>query len=93
MSWFTALPFPQRRAFALSALVTVASGPLHAQVAPPPSHADEQDLPVTVRAEEIGGRPDREITLERDVEITRGQSRLKAEAPRRRSERWATVRA
>lgn len=79
MSWFTALPFPQRRAFALSALVTVASGPLHAQVAPPPSHADEQDLPVTVRAEEIGGRPDREITLERDVEITRGQSKLKAD--------------
>jgi len=79
MSWFTALPFPRRRAFALSALVTVASGPLHAQVAPPPPHADEQDLPVTVRAEEIGGRPDREITLARDVEITRGQSKLKSD--------------
>jgi len=76
MSWFTALPFPRRRAFALSALVTVASGPLHAQVAPAAPHADEQELPVTVRAEEIGGRPDRELNLARDVEITRGQTKL-----------------
>ncbi len=79
MSWFTALPFPRRRAVALSALVTVASGPLYAQVAPPTPHADEQDLPVTVRAEEIGGRPDREINLARNVEITRGQSKLTAD--------------
>lgn len=71
MSWFTALPFPQRRAVALSALVTVASGPLHAQVAPAAPPVNEQDLPVTVRAEEIGGRPDREINLNRNVEIDR----------------------
>jgi len=76
MSWFTALPFPRRRAVALSALVTVASGPLYAQVARPTPHPDEQDLPVTVRAEEIGGRPDREINLERNVEITRGQTKM-----------------
>jgi LPS-assembly protein len=63
----------------LSALVTVASGPLHAQVAPPAPPPDEQELPVTVRAEEIGGRPDREINLERNVEITRGQSKLTAD--------------
>ncbi|MGX4643732.1 LPS-assembly protein LptD [Massilia sp. SYSU DXS3249] len=79
MSWFTALPFPRRRAFALSALVTVASGPLHAQVAPATSPADEQDLPITVSAEEIDGRPDREINLNRNVEITRGQSKLTAD--------------
>ncbi|MGJ9420099.1 LPS-assembly protein LptD [Massilia sp. CMS3.1] len=79
MSWFTALPFPRRRAFALSALVTVASGPLHAQVAPATPPANEQDLPVTVRAEEIGGRPDREINLARNVDITRGQSKLTAD--------------
>nr|WP_307729704.1 MULTISPECIES: LPS-assembly protein LptD [unclassified Massilia] len=63
----------------MSALVTVASGPLHAQVAPATPHADEQELPVTVRAEEIGGRPDREINLERNVEITRGQSKMTAD--------------
>ncbi|MDB5747862.1 MAG: OstA organic solvent tolerance protein [Massilia sp.] len=79
MSWFTALPFPRRRAFALSALVTVASGPLHAQLAPATPPADEQDLPITVRAEEIDGRPDREINLNRNVEITRGQSKLIAD--------------
>jgi LPS-assembly protein len=32
-----------------------------------------------VQAEEIGGRPDREINLKRNVEITRGQTRLTAD--------------
>ena len=79
MSWFTALPFPPRQAVAFSALVTMASGPLHAQTAPAMPRADENDLPVTVRAEEIGGRPDREINLNRDVEITRGQTKMTAD--------------
>jgi len=79
MSWFTALPFPQRQAFAFSALVTMASGPVYAQTAPATPHADEQDLPVTVRAEEIGGRPDREINLNRNVEIERGQMKMSAD--------------
>jgi LPS-assembly protein len=79
MSWFTALPFPRRRAVALSALVTVASGPLHAQLAPATPPVNEQDLPVTVSAEEIDGRPDREINLNRNVEITRGQTKLTAD--------------
>jgi LPS-assembly protein len=79
MSWFTALPFPQRRAFAFSALVSVAAGPLHAQTAPPAPHPDEQDLPVTVQAEEIEGRPDRELNLKGNVEITRGQTGIKAD--------------
>ncbi|HBF50522.1 MAG TPA: LPS-assembly protein LptD [Massilia sp.] len=79
MSWFTALPFPQRQAVAFSALVTMATGPLHAQTAPAAPRADEQDLPVTVRAEEIGGRPDREINLNRDVEIERGQTKMTAD--------------
>ena len=78
MSWFTALPFPQRRIVALSALVTVATGPLHAQNAPGAA-PDEDELPITVRAEEITGRPDREINLNRNVEITRGQTGLKAD--------------
>nr|WP_307729193.1 LPS-assembly protein LptD [Massilia sp. IC2-278] len=52
---------------------------MHAQTAPATPRADENDLPVTVRAEEIGGRPDREITLDRDVEITRGQTKMTAD--------------
>jgi len=98
MSWITALPFPPRRAVALSALVSVATGPLHAQTAPaapsaaapaagttaappaaPTSRADEQALPVTMQAEEFTGRPDRELNMYRNVEITRGATGITAD--------------
>jgi LPS-assembly protein len=79
MSWFPAFPPSQRRAFALSALASAVAGTVHAQTAAPAAPANEQDLPVTVRAEEITGRPDREVNLVRDVEITRGQTRLTAD--------------
>src|SRR4051812_4070776 len=79
MSWSTALPFPRRRALALSALVTVATAPLHAQTAAPPPRTDDQDAPVTIRAEDISGRPDREVNLARDVEVIRGQTGIKAD--------------
>ncbi|MCA1248134.1 LPS-assembly protein LptD [Massilia sp. MS-15] len=87
MSWFSAHPFPPRQVRALYVLATAAiatSAPLHAQTVPaaphPASHASEQDLPVTIRAEEISGRPDRQLNLERDVELTRGQTRLTADS-------------
>ena len=84
MSWITALPFPPRRAVALSALVSVATGPLFAQTAPtnpaaPIARADEQSLPVTMKAEEFTGRPDRELNLYRNVEITRGATGITAD--------------
>jgi len=79
MSWITALPFPRRRAVALSALVTVAAGPLHAQTAPASARADEQELPINIQAEEINGRPDRELNLQRNVEITRGATGITAD--------------
>jgi LPS-assembly protein len=70
----------------LYVLASAAAGvalPLHAQdVAPTPqssSSRDEQDLPITIRAEDISGRPDRQINLERNVELTRGQTRLTAD--------------
>jgi LPS-assembly protein len=79
MSWFSALPFPRRRlCLALSAIFTVATGPVHAQGAPAPS-VDEQNLPITIQAEEITGRPDRQVNLDRNVEVTRGQSRITAD--------------
>lgn len=74
MSWFTALPLSRKSAFALSAFVTVAAGPLHAQTAaaPRPQQAtDEQEQPVTIRAEEVTGRPDRQLDLNRNVEVIR----------------------
>jgi LPS-assembly protein len=79
MSWFPALPPLQRRAFALTALASAVAGTVHAQATPPAPQASEQDLPVVVRAEEISGRPDREVNLVRDVEVTRGQTRLTAD--------------
>ncbi|MGH8854594.1 MAG: LPS-assembly protein LptD, partial [Telluria sp.] len=78
MSWFTAHPFPPRQALALYALAAVASGPAYAQ-AVSPAPQDEQELPITIHAEEITGRPDRQLNLARDVELTRGQTRLTAD--------------
>jgi LPS-assembly protein len=62
----------------LSALFTVAAAPLHAQTVPA-IRPDESGLPVTIEAEEISGRPDRQLNLERNVEITRGQTGLRAD--------------
>ena len=78
MSWITALPFPPRRAAALSALVAVATGPLYAQTAPTGSRNDD-DQPTTMRAEEFTGRPDRELNLYRNVEVTRGATGITAD--------------
>ena len=82
MSWFSAHPFPPRQARALYVLASAAiatSAPLYAQTVPPAPHPDEQDLPITIRAEDISGRPDRQLDLKRDVELTRGQTRLTAD--------------
>ncbi|ALK99124.1 OstA organic solvent tolerance protein [Massilia sp. WF1] len=78
MSWITALPFPPRRAAALSALVAVATGPLYAQTAPAASRGDD-DQPTTMRAEEFTGRPDRELNMYRNVEVTRGATGITAD--------------
>jgi LPS-assembly protein len=78
MSWITALPFPPRRAAALSALVAVATGPLYAQTAPVAPRSDD-DQPTTMRAEEFDGRPDRVLNMHRKVEITRGAMGITAD--------------
>jgi len=39
----------------------------------------EKDLPATISAEQMSGRPDREIVLERDVEIIRGPTTVNAD--------------
>lgn len=49
------------------------------QPVPGPARVDERDLPVTMRAEEFVGRPDRELNLYRDVEITRGATGITAD--------------
>jgi LPS-assembly protein len=84
MSWFSAPPPFRRRALALAALVTVSAVPYHAhaqtvvpapaQPGPPAARVDDPDAPVVMRAEDITGRPDRDLQLDRNVEITRGKT-------------------
>ncbi len=84
MSWFSATLPTQRWAIALTALATATAGPLHAQTQPTPAKkqakVDDPNAPVIVKAEDISGRPERIINLERDVEVVRGKTRLTAES-------------
>ncbi len=84
MSWFLAPPSKQRWAFALTALVAASAVPAHAQSAPDQgkgtARVDDPDAPVTLRAEEITGRPERELVLQRDVEIVRDKMRVTADS-------------
>jgi LPS-assembly protein len=79
MSWITAIPFPPRRAAALSALVAVATGPLYAQTVPAAGARSDDDQPTTMRAEDFSGRPDRELNMFRNVEVTRGATGITAD--------------
>lgn len=79
MSWFSASPPSQRWAYALSALVTASAVPALAQVPQKKMRIEESNPTVYVEAEEINGRPDREITLERNVELIRGETRVTAD--------------
>jgi LPS-assembly protein len=79
MSWFSAPTPSQRWVYALSALVTVTAGPLHAQNPAKRNKVDDPNAPVVARAEEITGSPDREVNLARDVEIIKGQTRMTAD--------------
>jgi len=47
--------------------------------AKPNAKADDKGAPVNVSAEEMTGRPDRQINLDRDVEVVRGETTIKAD--------------
>ncbi len=83
MSWFSASPPSQRWAYALSALATATAVPVFAQTpqagAPAHKRVPSTDTTVTVHAEKISGRPEREITLEGDAELLRADTRLTAD--------------
>ncbi len=93
MSWFSAPPPFRRRALALAALLAVSAAPLHAYaqvVVPAPPQpgqpgttgprVTDDDAPVVIKAEDITGRPDRDVQLERDIEVTRGETGIKADS-------------
>ncbi len=83
MSWPTATPLSRRWVFALTAISAAVALPGHAQTAPAAqkrlSAAEEKNAPMTVQAQSIVGRPEREIILERDVDLVRGQTRLSSD--------------
>ncbi|WP_317201210.1 LPS-assembly protein LptD [Janthinobacterium sp.] len=80
MSWFTAPPSSQRWAFALSALAAaLAAVPGHAQTPKRAANVEDKNAPTLLRAESISGRPERELTLERDAEVVRDKTRLTAD--------------
>ncbi|MBP0600235.1 LPS-assembly protein LptD [Herbaspirillum sp. LeCh32-8] len=55
---------------------------VHAQMtmpAPAAAPADDKDAPVNVSAEQMTGRPDRQVNLDRDVEVVKGHTTIKAD--------------
>ncbi len=68
----------------MTAVVTAASAPTAAfaqstQNPAKPAKADEAEAPAILRAEQMKGRPDREVILEREVEVTRGPTVVNAD--------------
>lgn len=81
MSWIPVLTHPQRFLRILTALVTAASwqSAAYAQTAAKRPKTDDTNAPATISAEQMTGRPDREIELERDVEVIRGETTINAD--------------
>jgi LPS-assembly protein len=81
MTWFFAHPESQRLLRVMTAVVTAASAPtlVCAQTAAKPAPVDDKALPATVEADRITGRPDREVILENNVDITRGATSIHAD--------------
>jgi LPS-assembly protein len=55
------------------------AAPAGAQEAARPSKADERDAPLKLESEQMTGRPDRELDLERAVEVQRGSTIIEAD--------------
>lgn len=83
MNCHTATPQPHTRFSLLAAAIALAYLPLHtfAQGLPNPtrSQAIEESQPSEISAETMSGRPDRELQLDNNVEIRRGQTAIKAD--------------
>jgi LPS-assembly protein len=79
---YRAFPHSQRLLRVLTAAVAAASVPTFA-LAQNAEHSekttDEKNAPTTVSAERMSGRPDREIILEQNAEVTRGATTINAD--------------
>lgn len=80
MTRFLAPPNTKRWALALTAIAAAAAAvSAHAQTGhgvKRPPHAEDKNAVTTVRAEDISGRPERELTLLRDVEVVHDKTRV-----------------
>lgn len=80
MTWFAAPPSSQRWAFALTALLAASVAPVCAQTAPKRvANVEDKTAPTVVEAEQIGGRPEREMNLQGNVELVRDKTRILAD--------------
>jgi LPS-assembly protein len=81
MNRFSAFPPSQDLLRRLAALLAAASMPgfASAQSGPAPDAADDASAPATISAEQMSGRPDQELILERDVELIRGPTTVNAD--------------
>src|SRR5476649_1141753 len=77
MRWLTAAPPSQRWAYAFTVMVTAASVPSYAQT--PKARVDDPNAPTTVQADDITGRPDREVTLVEDAELVKDKTKVKSD--------------
>jgi LPS-assembly protein len=68
-------------AVSVAASTTVLSARAHAQtpVSEPMSIQDDKNAPINVQAVKMTGRMDREVTLEKDVELVQGQTKVAAD--------------
>ena len=78
------LPFLQsdlpKRLTTLVVFFVMGAAPAGAQEAARPSKIGERDAPLKMEAEQMTGRPDREVELERAVEIQRGSTIIEADS-------------
>jgi LPS-assembly protein len=81
MTRFPAFSHSKRLFRVLTVAVTAASLPTFglAQTAPKRAKTDDKNAPTTLGAEQMTGRPDREVILERDAEIIRGGTTVNAD--------------
>jgi LPS-assembly protein len=77
MTWF--LAFFQSKPLFRVVTVTLAAASLPTFASAQPAQTNGDDTPTTLEAEKMTGRPEREILLEENVEITRGPTVLNAD--------------
>lgn len=81
MTWSPVFPPSQRMLRAVTVVITALSVPTaaFAQTTAKRAKVEDPDAPATLSAEQMSGRPDREVVLERNVEVTRGPTVVNAD--------------